>query len=217
MWGTCVPSDAWRWRGLGLAKARAWELLSGEPVSTTDLAAALGVEPRTARRHLATLAEHGLAERVMDGWTRGHADPDDVAEDVGTAGALDAQRIRHDLERKLHDDALAAYAEHVNAAPFTVDPETGEIVDLADLLDEPPPALAAEVQTLLEAWPAGPCGRCGQRTGLEDFAGGWLCSRCEPFEATKTPKVRRSIEALAGVEPACDRPESVDYHEAAAA
>lgn len=180
---TYVPSDAWRWRGLGLTKARAWAHLSDETLTTSALAEILNVTPRTARRHLVVLAEHGLAERFDDAWIRGPASPDDVAEEVGTDGTLDHQRQRHQLERQLHDQALAELVQQANAAPFTVDPETGEVICL-DALSEPPVTsqlATAEVQALLAAWPAGPCGRCGQRTGLEDFQGGWLCSCCVPF------------------------------------
>lgn len=137
VWGTCVPSDAWRWRGLGQAKARTWALLSAEPLTTAELADALGVTPRTARRHLAALAEHDLAEHDDEGWIRGPASPDDVAEQIGTAGMAERQRERHDLERRLHDQALDAHAAVVDEPPFYIDPETGEIIPTEDLSPAP--------------------------------------------------------------------------------
>jgi predicted ArsR family transcriptional regulator len=253
VWGAYArSSDTWRYKGLGHTAERIYGYLDlDEAVTAQDLAGALRVTPGTVRRHLAALVEHGLAMRTKDGYRSTAVDPADLEDDLGVAGMAEAQRQRHELERQLHDEAVAAHAAHRAATPYVVDPDTGEITDVADLLDEPPgdpndgtpdldpepiehevepapagvpfgtPALASQIRTLarepVDAWGAGPCRRCGQRTGLEDFAGGWLCSSCEPFEATNTPKVRRSIEARAGVKPACDRPERVDYHEVAAA
>jgi DNA-binding MarR family transcriptional regulator len=168
------PTDTWRWRGLGHAAERVHSWLSAdEAVTVAILADTMALTPGTIRRHLATLVEHRLAVRTEDGWLRTEVDPVDIEEELGVNGMTEAQRKRHGEERQRHHDALAAYAEHINAAPFTVDPSTGEIVNFADLLDGQPPPL--------DAWPAGSCDRCGKRTGLDDFRGGWLCSRCEPF------------------------------------
>lgn len=153
-WGTYVPSDAWRWRGLGLAKARTWGLLSDDGISTSALAGLLGVDPRTARRHVAALAEHGLAARLDGAWVRGPADPDAVAEEIGTAGTLERQRQRHQLERRLREEARIAHAATHGGAPFAVDPETGEVIPFDHLLLERPRLDEdAAVALLLAAFP----------------------------------------------------------------
>jgi DNA-binding transcriptional ArsR family regulator len=187
-------SDAWR--GLGLAKARAWELLcANEGLSTSEVATALKVVPDTARHHLAKLAEYGLAERLDDGtWVRGPADPEAVAEEMGTAGAGEAQRQRHELERQMRTKAREAFAAAASGAPFSVDPETGEVIELTERLDTSPAEAAdepAEVppvehQPPVAATLTGPCRACARRTGLADDDG-WLCSRCRPHPAGSEP------------------------------
>lgn len=102
--------DVWRWAGLGKAAFRTYSLLGGEPVTTSDLAAALGVSPRSARKHLATLALYGLATKANDvGWVRGDVDPQAVGEAMpAVAGRGDAERERHRRER----EGRAAYVAH---------------------------------------------------------------------------------------------------------
>lgn len=133
-WYPCVrvaspPSDTWRWAGLGHATRRVHEHLSEDAVSAQCLATALGVTKRTVQRHLAKLADIGLADRTEDGWIRDEADPVDVEEELGVKGMTEKQHEDHVLERKRRADARARFAS-TSSAPFVVDPETGEIVDL---------------------------------------------------------------------------------------
>ena len=93
-------SDLWRWEGLGKAKARVYALLDDEGRWPTELAKALGVEPRTVSRHLASLASFDLAERTDQGWIAGSADPAEIAEQVGVAGRGAFQRQWHAAQRQ---------------------------------------------------------------------------------------------------------------------
>lgn len=157
VWCGNVRSDCWRWKGLGLTKARTWAHLSDEPVSTSDLADALGVEARTARRHLAALAKYDLAGHVdAQGWVRGPADPDEVAEEIGTADATERQRKRHAEDRQDRAEALAAYAAVAEEPPSYVDPETGEVIPTTDLRTaspSPKDETDAAIARLLAAFP----------------------------------------------------------------
>jgi DNA-binding transcriptional ArsR family regulator len=123
------PSETWRWPALGLSKHRTWLALDPvESVTAGALAEHLGVTSRTARRHLAVLVDHGLAERLEGEYRRTGRDPQSLADELGMAGMAERQRQRHELERKLHAEARAAYAACSIGAP-AVDPETGEIAD----------------------------------------------------------------------------------------
>ncbi len=156
-------------------------LLSLEAVTAADLAAAMNVHLRTAQRHLAALAEHHLAEKVEgEGWVRGPANPDEVAEEIGTAGMRELQRRQHEIERQLHADGRTAYAVAAQCAPYVVDDETGEIIYVSDLLAERPSSVSPECPAHVDVSPVGACRRCGLRTGLR-VADSWICSRCEPF------------------------------------
>ncbi len=116
------------WAGLGWSKHRVYAALGSEPISASDLAAALGVTPRTVARHLRRLASHGLAIRVLDGWTRGATDLLEVAVWLGTAGRRERQREQHIRERA---------GRRAARARLHVDPETGEIRDTTATLRFP--------------------------------------------------------------------------------
>jgi hypothetical protein len=92
----CVLSgDVWRWRALGKRKAQTYSMLGSDPTTTVAIAVKLGVQERTARRHLHDLAAVGLADRHPEGWVRGGADPGQVAEAFGVSGIGERQRGRH--------------------------------------------------------------------------------------------------------------------------
>jgi HTH domain len=113
-------ADTFCWAGLGWSKHRVWAALSHEPVTARDLATRLGVTTRTVARHLQVLLHHGLAQRALDGWIRGTADPTEVAVWLGTAGRHDQQQQRHALQREQRRAAFGALG---------VDPVTGELRD----------------------------------------------------------------------------------------
>ena len=139
-------SDCWRWRGLGKAKFKVWRLLGSEPVKTKDLVPSLGVGSRTVQQHLAVLEEVGLATRQADGWVKGPDTPEKVGEWLSTAGAGVRQAERHRIERQAHRDELQKFAIRENTPPL-VDPETGEIFDVDELLDKrPDPSRASGVR-----------------------------------------------------------------------
>lgn len=105
IWGeimsqTCgIGSNAWRRKGLGNAWV-VWNALA-ERVwpSARQLALALGLSPDTAERHLKKLAAYELAVKSKEGWTRGPADLEVVADGLPSAGASDCQQRVHDWER----------------------------------------------------------------------------------------------------------------------
>jgi DNA-binding transcriptional regulator YhcF (GntR family) len=113
-------AETFCWAGLGWSKHRVWTALSQEPVTARDLASRLGVTTRTVARHLQVLAHHGLAQRALNGWTGGTADPTEVAVRLGTAGRHDQQRVKHALQREQRRAAFGALG---------VDPVTGELRD----------------------------------------------------------------------------------------
>lgn len=114
-----TTADVWRWGAgaLGKSTAYVYAQLGASPRSTADLAAALDVDPRTVRRHLAKMREHQLAITVLDGWIRGPADPDDVADAIGVAGRGAAQRQAHSRRVALRRLALEHMARPRERTP----------------------------------------------------------------------------------------------------
>ena len=102
-----TTSDVWRWEALGKSTARVFSHLGLEPRSAIQLAELLEVDPRTVRRHLAKLKVHGLAARVLDGWIRGPADLELVAEELGVFGRGTEQRSQH----RTHSEQRRAFLE----------------------------------------------------------------------------------------------------------
>jgi DNA-binding transcriptional ArsR family regulator len=138
-------SDCWRWRGLGKSKFKVWRLLSSEPVTTKDLADALGVGSRSVQQHLARLREVGLVTRLDGGWVKGPDTPEQVGEWLSTAGAGVRQKERHRIEREAYSEQTRKFAIRENTPPLIVDPETGEIYARDDLLDHRPDPSSAQV------------------------------------------------------------------------
>ena len=93
---TSFPSDAWRWRvGLGKRAQMVYERLTTGPVTTSAIAADLGITPRAVRYHLARLQEYQLAVSVLDGWIAGPIRPDIVAVVLDADLVGEEQRRRH--------------------------------------------------------------------------------------------------------------------------
>ncbi len=93
--GNARRHDAFRWTGLGKSKLRVYELLGSDPVGSSEIATTLGIEARTARRHLHRLEAFDLAHCVLDGWVLAGADLDQVAVELGVAGDGERQREKH--------------------------------------------------------------------------------------------------------------------------
>ncbi|MEX0749660.1 MAG: hypothetical protein WD359_02535, partial [Dehalococcoidia bacterium] len=90
-----LPHDVWRWEALGPRKEQVYALLGAEPIASHDVALILGIDPRTARKHLRQLALRSLAERAPDGWVRGDRDLDDLARELKVANKGERQRREH--------------------------------------------------------------------------------------------------------------------------
>lgn len=128
--GNARRHDVFRWTALGKSTLRIYELLDVEPVGTSEIAIAAGIAPVTARTHLARLAKHDLAVRVLDGWVIGPAELDGVAGQLGVAGRGDDERRRHALraeqrrayvdERRRRERALVLVGEMVSGGERTI-------------------------------------------------------------------------------------------------
>jgi DNA-binding MarR family transcriptional regulator len=129
--------DCWRWRGMGKSKFQVWRLLGTESVTTAGLADVLGVKPRTVQQHLRRLREVGLATRQSDGWVKGPDTPQQVGEQLSTAGTGARQVERHRIERQAHREQPRRFAKR-DDMPFLVDPETGEIYSFDELSEDRP-------------------------------------------------------------------------------
>lgn len=134
--GVTPPTDVWRYKGLGHSTERIHALLSEDALSAQCIATAFGVTKRTVQRHLAKLAAFGLAERTSDGWIRGNVEPVELEEDLGVKGMTEKQHNAHQHDRDQRAQAMARHAAQ-ESAPFVVDPETGEILYLAEMVAPP--------------------------------------------------------------------------------
>jgi len=180
--------DSWRWRGLGKSKAKIWRLLGSEPVTTSDLAEALGVTPRTVQQHLARLRDVGLATRVADGWVKGPDAPEQVGERLSTAGAGVRQAERHRIERQAYSEKIRNFAIRETTPSSIVDPETGEIYARDCLLDDrPDPSSAQVVRDSL---------RRNSPTGSGTLRRGWPKRSAAKARKPRSKATRRSAEDL---------------------
>lgn len=140
-----LSHDAWRWRGLGGAAGHVWVLLSDtDPLDVEQVAALRGRSVTWTTRLLRRLAEHGLAVRTGDTWTRctlavAQDRLDVAARHVGTAGKGEAVRAKHAQERADWERGRAAWLARSRAAwaqqqaaptGAVCDPSTGTWVDL---------------------------------------------------------------------------------------
>lgn len=90
--------------GLGKSTLRVYEALGQEPVPSAALGPRLGIRQRTVNHHLRRLATVGLAVGRLDGWVRGSAELNAVAEALGIAGHGARQAERHRLHTQLRRD-----------------------------------------------------------------------------------------------------------------
>jgi predicted transcriptional regulator len=110
--GDSIPRaahDAFRHRGLGKSAAELWALLRAAPMTAAELAERSGRNVRTVYRNLAKLARivdaaTGEVFRLVepgdgDTWRALEADLDGIARAIGTAGAGERQKQKHERER----------------------------------------------------------------------------------------------------------------------
>ena len=137
-----LSHDTWRWRGLGGSAGHVWVLLSDTDGLTAEQVAALrGRSVSWTARLLGRLAQHGLAVRRGDTWTRctlaeAQHRLDVAARHVGTAGKGEAVRVKHEQERAAWSEArtrwVATRTRDLHQPVGVVqDPATGAWVDLA--------------------------------------------------------------------------------------
>lgn len=110
-WRGRAVHDAFTWHGLGAVAGRVFDVLDATAVPASLLAARVGFTAPTVRKHLRRLACVGLARHDADGWVRGDAALDAVAERLGVTGVLAERAERHDEQR---GRALAFFVEHAN-------------------------------------------------------------------------------------------------------
>lgn len=136
-----LSHDAWRWRGLGGSAGHVWVLLSDVDGLTAEQVAALrGRSVTWTARLLGRLAQHGLAVRRGNTWTRctlavAQDRLDVAARHVGTAGKGDAVRAQHAEERTTHAEQYARWkatsrTDRHQPVGVVQDPATGAWVDL---------------------------------------------------------------------------------------
>ena len=109
LYGLCnTEHDAFRWRrGLGPHGRHVLQLLDQGPwKSATALARAVGAHRATVSRMLVKLEACDAAARTAEGWTRGPASLDAIAQHLGTAGAGARQRQEHQAEREMYQQRL---------------------------------------------------------------------------------------------------------------
>jgi len=98
--------DAFRWRGLGPNGRKVLGLLEQRTWKASNLARAASVHRWTVGRMLRKLKACGAAVETSDGWRRGPASLDDIAEHLGTAQTGARQRARHQAERAVYRQML---------------------------------------------------------------------------------------------------------------
>ena len=87
-------------RILGGPAGLAYEVLSSEPLPRREVAREADLPDTTLDRALSDLAVHGLAERVpYEGWRRGPADRDTLADTLGATDLVQAQINAYAAER----------------------------------------------------------------------------------------------------------------------
>ena len=111
-------------RVLGAPAGLAYEALSSEPLPRRDLAREADLPDTTLDRALTELAAHGLAERVPhEGWRRGPADLETLADTLGATELVQAQINAYAVERAafraLHGLPATRPAPTAYAGPHT--------------------------------------------------------------------------------------------------
>jgi hypothetical protein len=95
---------------LGSAAALVYQVLDQAEARGAEVARAARLSPSVTAAALRVLAEHGLAERGSNGWRRGRADLDDVAESTGAADLHRERAERYKQDRLGWRARLQQYA-----------------------------------------------------------------------------------------------------------
>jgi DNA-binding Lrp family transcriptional regulator len=125
---TPFPHDAFRCgKGLGPVKGRIYALLA-KPLTARQIATFLRYRHvRNVRIHLEGLRKWRLVNRSLGGlYERSDRDLDEVADELGVAGASERQRLHHQAERSRHRSWCEGL-EHWKKTGELVDPDTGEL------------------------------------------------------------------------------------------
>jgi hypothetical protein len=94
---------------LGGATALAYQALDQAEARGAEVARAARLSASATSAALRALAEHGLAERCGNGWRRGAADLDDIAESIGAADLYRERKARYKQDRESWRSRLRAY------------------------------------------------------------------------------------------------------------
>jgi hypothetical protein len=86
------------------------QLTTSGPTRTSDLPVLTGLSRSTVSAALAVLGSEGLAQRLRGGWSRGPADPDDIADRLGVPQILADVAARHRSQRQQWRVFVAAIA-----------------------------------------------------------------------------------------------------------
>jgi hypothetical protein len=119
---------------LGGTAALIHQVLDANPARGAEVARAARLSASATSAALKVLAEHGLAERDSDGWRRGSAALDDVAE---STGAADLQREREARYKQDREGWQARLRQYAGARQVTTSARDGWLsLDDADEYDE---------------------------------------------------------------------------------
>lgn len=106
-----LGEDWARWGAAGKSAARAWRVLSREAVTEREVAELLRCSVNAARLRLRRLRRLGLAARAADGWVRGRRTGEQVARDLGTAGAQARDRLAWMARRRARAQVRAQWRQ----------------------------------------------------------------------------------------------------------
>jgi DNA-binding transcriptional ArsR family regulator len=142
---------------LGGAAALVYKAVDNYAARGAEVARVARLSPSATSAALRVLAEHGLAERAREGWRRGPANLDDVAESTGAADLHRERAERYRQDREGWRARLAQYqaARHrpVNERDGWLSLDDPDEYDFAacrwpvlpgDLVRGPPPAAVRE-------------------------------------------------------------------------
>lgn len=157
-------TDAWRpgrieallpcFRVLGVPAALVYENLDQHPHSSWELAHTSLLSVRAVQQALVELAAHGLADRDPTGWSRGAADPAQVARAVGADQLVADQVQRYTVERRRWQTRLGAHGptiqELLHASPTPPEPDLPPAQRWLPRQPHPPPNVPDTTQTALD-------------------------------------------------------------------
>jgi DNA-binding transcriptional ArsR family regulator len=142
---------------LGGAAALVYDALGWDEARGAEVARAARLSPSAVSAALRVLAEHGLAERTRQGWRRGPAVLDDVAEASGAAELHRERAERYERDRENWRARLRQYqgarrrpaGEHDGWWPLDDPAEYNELCQrpvLSDDAGRAPPTVSAAVR-----------------------------------------------------------------------